>query len=109
MAKPRFDIGEESTVRIKILDKTRNELKIEVEGEGHTFCNVLQEALLKDERVDLAGYDIAHPLTANPTIYLRTKGRSKPEVALRDAAREVQKSTEAFTGVLEDALKTWQK
>ncbi len=95
-------------MKIMIQKKTKNELKIEIEGEGHTFCNVIQKALLKDRRVDLAGYNISHPLIANPVIYLRTKGRSRSESVLRDAVREVQKDTEAFKVAFDEALKEWQ-
>ncbi len=94
--------------KVKVLTKTENELKIEIDGEGHTFCNVVQKALLKDERVDLAGYDIPHPLTASPIIYLRTKARSKPETVLQDTVNEVQKDTRAFRSALDKALKDWQ-
>lgn len=95
-------------MKVKILKKTRNELKIEIDGEDHTFCNVVQKALLKNEKVDLAGYDISHPLTANPVVYLRTKTQSKPEIVLRDAVREVQKDAEAFRVAFDEALKEWQ-
>ena len=54
-------------MKINILKKTKNELKIEIEGEGHTFCNLLQDALLEDKSVEMAGYDIPHPLQANPS------------------------------------------
>lgn len=95
-------------MQVKILKKTKNELKIELDGEGHTLCNVIQKALLKDKRVDFAGYDIQHPLTASPVIYLRTKARSKSETILKDAAKEVQKDTEIFRIAFDKALKKWQ-
>lgn len=95
-------------MKVKVLKKTKNELKIEVAGETHTFCNVLQKALLKDKRVDLAGYNIPHPLTASPTFYIRTKTRSKPDVALRKALKAVEKDTAAFQASFEQALKEWQ-
>lgn len=95
-------------MQVKILNKTGKELKIEVRGEGHTFCNVIQKALLKDERVDLAGYRVPHPLTSSPVIYVRTKTRSKPETLLREAVVEVQKDTEAFRVAFNKALKEWQ-
>ena len=93
-------------MKIKILKKSHNELKMEVEGEGHTFCNVIQRALLKDRRVDLAGYSVPHPLTSSPVIYVRTRGQSKPETVLKDAIVEVQKESEAFRTALEKTLKT---
>jgi DNA-directed RNA polymerase subunit L len=93
-------------MRVRILKKLRNELKMEVEGEGHTFCNVIQRALLKDRRVDLAGYSVPHPLTSSPVIYVRTRGQSKPATVLQDAIAEVQKESEVFRTALEKALKT---
>lgn len=94
---------------VKVLEKEKNELKIEVEGEGHTFCNVVQKALLKDDRVELAGYNIPHPLIASPIIYVRTKGRGKPEAVLRDAAKEVLKNTKEFRKSFEKALRSWKE
>lgn len=96
-------------MKVKILNKTKNELKMEIDGEGHTFCNVIQKALLKDKRVDLAGYDIAHPLTANPTIYVRTKRQSKSETVLLKAVEEVQKDTGKFRRAFDNALKEWRR
>jgi DNA-directed RNA polymerase subunit L len=95
-------------MKVKILEKAGNELKMEIEGESHTFCNVVQKALLKDERVDFAGYNIPHPLTASPVIYLRTKPRTKPEVVLRDAVQQVQKDNETFRAALDKASKEAQ-
>ena len=76
-------------MRVKIIKNSRNELKIEVRGEGHTFCNVLQKALLKDNRVELSGYNLPHPLTSNPVIYVRTKGQSKTKAVLKEAIKDV--------------------
>jgi len=92
-------------MKVKILTKSQKELRMEVEGEGHTFCNVIQNALLKDERVDLAGYSVRHPLTSSPVIYVRTKGQSKPETMLKSAVEAVQKESDAFRTALEKALK----
>ncbi len=95
-------------MNVKILNGKENELKIEIENEGHTFCNVVQKALLKDKKVDLAGYSIPHPLTANPVIYLRTKNKSKPETVLRKAVAEVQKDTKSFRVAFDNALKGYK-
>lgn len=92
-------------MKVKVLKKSSKELRLEVEGEGHTFCNVIQKALLEDERVDLAGYSVPHPLTSSPVVYVRTKGQSRPETALKDAIGKVQKETELFRAALEKALK----
>jgi DNA-directed RNA polymerase subunit L len=92
-------------LKIKVLKKDGNELKIEVEGAGHGLCNLLQKKLLEDESVDMAGYDIPHLLVSNPVIYVRMKGTAKPEVALKRAAEKARKANEAFGKELEKALK----
>jgi DNA-directed RNA polymerase subunit L len=93
-------------MKIKILKKTSNELKIEVEGGGHTICNILQKRLLEDENVDLAGYDIPHPLASNSVIYVRTKGDVKPEEALQRAMEKAREMNKEFSKELKKALKT---
>ena len=92
-------------MKIKVLKKTVNELKIEVEGAEHGFCNLLQKKLLEDEKVDLAGYDLPHPLASNPVIYVRMKGSAKPESALIRAAEKAREANEAFNKALGKALK----
>jgi DNA-directed RNA polymerase subunit L len=92
-------------VKIKVLKKSGNELKVEIEGAGHGLCNLLQKRLLEDKSVDLAGYDVPHPLASNPVIYVRMKGSAKPEDALRRAAEKARETNEAFGRELEKALK----
>jgi DNA-directed RNA polymerase subunit L len=92
-------------LKVKVLKKEANELKIEVEGAGHGLCNLLQKKLLEDESVDMAGYDIPHPLASNPVIYVRMKGSAKPEAALIKAADEARQANNAFGKELKKALK----
>ena len=92
-------------MKIKVLKKTANELKIEIEGTGHGLCNLLQKKLLEDKSVDMAGYDISHPLVSNPVVYVRMKGAAKPEDALKKAAEKAREANETFSKELEKALK----
>ncbi|MEM2896189.1 MAG: DNA-directed RNA polymerase subunit L [Candidatus Bathyarchaeia archaeon] len=73
-----------------MLKKTENELKFTLEGEGHTFCNLLQNVLIEDHNVEIAGYDLPHPLTKHPVIYLRTLGKVSPEKALEKALEKIR-------------------
>jgi DNA-directed RNA polymerase subunit L len=66
---------------------------------------LLQKKLLEDKRVDLAGYDVPHPLASNPVIYVRTKGAAKPEDALATAAEKAREVNKAFGKALKKALK----
>lgn len=92
-------------MKVKVLTKTPNELKIEVEGIGHTICNLVQKRLLEDENVDLAGYDMPHPLASNSVIYVRTKGSVKPESVLRNALERARRMNKDFGKEFEKALK----
>lgn len=89
----------------KILKKTADELKIEVEGLGHTICNLLQKRLLEDEHVEQAGYDVPHPLASNAMIYVRTKDKIKPQEALLSAVEKVREMNKEFGKELQRTLK----
>jgi DNA-directed RNA polymerase subunit L len=92
-------------MEIKTLKKTPNELRIEIEGVGHTVCNLLQKRLVEDEDVDLAGYDVPHPLASSAIIYVRTKGSVRPEAALQKALEKVRETDKEFSKELQRALK----
>jgi DNA-directed RNA polymerase subunit L len=92
-------------MKVKILKRVDNELKIEIEGSGHGVCNLLQKHLLENKNVDQAGYDVPHPLASNPVIYVRMKGKAKPEDALLEAADSVLETNAAFGKALKTALK----
>jgi DNA-directed RNA polymerase subunit L len=92
-------------MKVKILKKGAHELKIEIEGSGHGLCNLIQKRLLEDKGVELAGYDIPHPLASNPVIYVKMKGAAKPEDALRKAAEKAREVNKQFSKELEAALK----
>jgi DNA-directed RNA polymerase subunit L len=92
-------------LKVKTLKKTSTELRIEVEGAGHSLCNLLQKRLLEDENVDMAGYDVPHPLASSSVIYVRTKDGVKPEKALRGAVARARETSKEFSKELEKALK----
>jgi DNA-directed RNA polymerase subunit L len=92
-------------MKVNIIKRTSNELKIEVEGAGHTVCNLLQKKALEEKKVDMAGYDIPHPLTPNAVIYVRTKGPVKPEQVLRTALENARQMNKEFGKDLTRAIK----
>ena len=95
-------------MKIKVLERTSNELKIEIEGLGHSFCNVLQKALLDEDGIDMTGYNRRHPLVSNPIVYVRTKGQLKPETAIYNAVKRIRKRNKDFRKIFEKALKERQ-
>ena len=92
-------------MKVKILTKSDNELKIEIEGGTHGICNLLAKRLLEDKTVEFAGYDVPHPLASSPIIYVRMKGTAKPETALIKAVEKVREANDAFGAELDRVLK----
>ncbi len=92
-------------MKIKVLTKSENELKIEIEGGTHGICNLVQKRLLEDKTVDFAGYDVPHPLASSPIIYVRMKGDAKPEEALIKAIQKVRETNDSFGKELDRVLK----
>ncbi|XES76567.1 MAG: RpoL/Rpb11 RNA polymerase subunit family protein [Candidatus Bathyarchaeia archaeon] len=92
-------------MKIRILNQTDNELKIEIEGAGHGVCNLLQKKLLENKKIDQAGYDVPHPLASNPVIYLRTVEGVSPKEVLLEAAAQARASNQAFATALEEIIK----
>ena len=92
-------------MKINVLKKSGNELKIEIEGGTHGLCNLLQKRLLEDKTVDFAGYDVPHPLASNPIIYVRMKGKAKAEDALIKAVEKIREANNSFSKELDHVLK----
>ena len=91
-------------MNLKVLTKSKNELKLELQGEGHTFCNLLQWVLLQDKTVEMAGYDVPHPLLPSAILYVRTKLESSPEKALTRALAKVGEMSNEFMEKLDKAV-----
>jgi len=72
-------------MNIKIVRVTESEAEIEFLDEGHTFLNVLKHSLLQDPQVEVATYNVKHPMISNPIFYLKTESKD-PLKALRDAS-----------------------
>jgi len=92
-------------VKIKILEISDKELEFELEGEGHTLCNLLRKVLLEDKDVTFAGYRIEHPLIGKPKMYVRTNGKKDPLDAVIEAAKRIKEMAEGFREAFLRSLK----
>jgi len=96
-------------MQLKIIERSDREIKVEVEGEGHTFCNLLESVLLEDEKVEFAGYNMPHPLISNTVVTVRTAKGRKPEDAIKDACQKILKRgkelNEAFAAATKEKTK----
>ncbi len=80
-------------MEIKIKEVSENFVKLVIKGEDHTYLNLLQHELLKDEDVVLAKYHIPHPYVGEPELVVRTKSKS-PIDAIREANDRIIKKIE---------------
>ena len=71
------------------LENKKSRLKIQICGEGHTFCNVLKKELWNDKGVEIVGYNIKHSLTSDPVMTVEVKGDAKK--AVLDAVARLKK------------------
>ena len=99
----------EKEMKIKVLKQTDNELKLEIEGEGHSLLNLLQKALLEDDNIAMAGYDVPHPLFDRGVLYVQTKDKQNPEDVLKEAVKKVQDLNKDFNKSFKKASKAYRE
>lgn len=78
-------------MKIEVIKKEDNRLEFYLEGEDHTFANLLVEVLHEDEHVKFAAYAIDHPIlmARKPRFKVVTDGEETPEEALEKAAQKI--------------------
>ncbi len=92
-------------MKIKVLRETSNELKLEIEGEGHSLLNLLQKTILEDDNIEMAGYDVPHPLINRAILYVHTKGKKSPKTVINEATKKVLSRSKDFQKSFKKALK----
>jgi DNA-directed RNA polymerase subunit L len=80
-------------MEIKVLEKGKNFIKIEVIGEDHTFCNALRKELWNDKDVKVTGYELAHSLVSAPVLIVETSSKN-PKTALNEAVKRLKESND---------------
>jgi DNA-directed RNA polymerase subunit L len=79
-------IGE---MNIKILELEKNKARLIIQGEGHTFMNVLTEEILKDPDVDVARYLVKFQFS-DPELLVTTRGNRNPLAVVREACGRLE-------------------
>ena len=88
-------------MKLKKLEKSKDKLKLEVEGEDHTLLNLLRENSWK-AGADQASYMIEHPYLSQPKIIVRS---SSPQSTLVKSAQMIIDETQKFQREFKKALK----
>jgi DNA-directed RNA polymerase subunit L len=83
-------------MELRVIEKTDEELRMEIAGEDHTFMNVLKGALLETEGVAAATYDMNPEQSGgqtDPILSVKTEGGLDPLDAVAEAAAQIQEMT----------------
>ena len=91
-------------MEVKLVYSKGNEAQIEVRGERHTLGNMVAKELQSMDEVDLAYYEIPHPLQDRMLIYIRTRGDVSPLEALRKALDSLEDRLDELDKALKKAL-----
>ncbi len=83
---------------IQVIKNEGSFMEFRIIGEDHTLCNVLREALLKNEKVKVAAYRIDHPLLdrKRPMFIINTDGTISPKDALLEAIKNIKKDVKGL-------------
>ncbi|WP_144902006.1 DNA-directed RNA polymerase subunit L [Halobellus captivus] len=93
-------------MELRVIDKTEEELRIEVAGEDHTFMNVIKGALLETDGVAAATYDVNPEQSGGqtePILSIKTESGVDPLDALAEASQDVQNMVDTFSSEFEAA------
>ena len=93
-------------MELRVIEKSEEELRIEIAGEGHTFMNVLKGTLLESEDVAAATYDVNPEQSGGqtePILSIKTEGDADPLDVLEDAAGDVRAKTDELRSAFEAA------
>lgn len=88
-------------MELKVVEKEKNALKVEIEGPDDTVIYPLINELLKDSDVAEAKYSVGHPQLDKPVLYVKTR-RGKPQNAIKKAA-------DALAGQFREARSLFEK
>jgi DNA-directed RNA polymerase subunit L len=91
-------------MELRVIEKTDEELRMEIAGEDHTFMNVLKGALLETTGVAAATYDMNPEQSGgqtDPILSVKTEPGVDPLDAVGDASQQVEDRAAEFVAAFE--------
>jgi DNA-directed RNA polymerase subunit L len=85
-----------ATMKITVLEESKNRVVFSLAGESHTLCNSLKEILSKDKKVSVATYFVAHPDIDEPTFIVETNGTATPKKVILEAVEKLKGENDSF-------------
>ena len=95
-------------MKVNVIKSSDNELKLEIEGAGHSLLNVIQKTLLEDSNIEVAGYHVPHPLIDSGVLYIHTKEKQNPETVVLEATQKVLDLSKDFQNAFKKASKSYK-
>ena len=91
-------------MEIKVIEESKDKIVLELSSEDHTFANLLRKVLWEDPNIDLAAYNIDHPLISKPKVMIKMK-TGAPKDALKKAAKKIAERANEFGKLFVKAYK----
>ena len=89
---------------IKIEKKSNKRIRLILKNQDYTLGNLIQEALLRDNRIEGAGFYISHPLIKE--LILEVRFKEKVENPIDIIIEDIEKFKEELSNIREEILKT---
>ena len=86
-------------MELLVIKEEKNILELEIKGEDHTLANLLRNELWNLDGVELASYNIKHPIVSSPILSLNVN-KTKPKKALEEAINNIKSKTKEFRSLL---------
>jgi DNA-directed RNA polymerase subunit L len=91
-------------MEIQVIENEKNKIKLSLDTNKHTLPNILTKVVWEESDVDVAGYSLAHPETADPVLVVQTKKKDAKKVLL-DAIDLLRKRNKEFESQMIKAAK----
>ena len=91
-------------MKINIVKQEGKYMEMEFSGEGHTLLNLLQDSLLEDKNVEMAGYSKPHPLMDRSMLFIRLRRGERHLETIKKAVANADGKLDEFLAGFEKSL-----
>lgn len=88
---------------IKIEKKSDKRIRLIIKDQDYTLGNLIQEALLRDKRVEGAGFYISHPLLKELILEVRFKNKVEDPISI--IIEDIEKFKGELANIKKEILK----
>ncbi len=93
-------------MEVRAIKKEKNTLLVELKGDTKSFANLIREELWNDKNVSEAAAIKEHPYMVEPKVWVKTRGKADPKIALEKAAKRIKVKVEELKKEFQRSLKS---